>query len=289
MTVLNYMDEELSLLGLADDKISNLREIRSKDGVHLYRMKYEDRYFVIKYFEKNVFRREIEYYKILKDLDIPTIEVIGHTDKSLLLEDLDYSPDYRLGIEEDLSDIEVATALASWYKELHNKSSRFLNSSNIKFYKEVDYITKENIEFLMDKTNTKKDQVWKLLLDNLDRIFFKINEFKEVFTYNDFYWTNLVVHKDKKEALMLDYNMLGVGFRYSDIRNVCSSLSHEAGRVFIKEYGNIDQGEKELDDVISILVTLILAFQREIFPTWAQESLDRINNGELYQAVSRIL
>lgn len=172
---------------------------------------------------------------------------------------------------------------------MHHEGSKFLINNIKKFYEEIDYITKENIEFVMDKTDTRDNQVWKILIDNLDLILLKTNKFEEIFTYNDFYWTNLVVSKDKKEAFMFDYNMLGVGFRYNDIRNVCSSLSDEAGEVFIKEYGEINQKEKEMDDVISIVVTLIQASKIPIFPTWANESLKQVNNGELFIAISKVL
>ena len=289
LNVLKHIYQELSLLGLSHDKIGDLKEIRNQNGVYLYRIKYEGKNLVIKYFKKDKFRREIEYYKILKNLDIHTIEVIGYTENTLLLEDLDKSLNYRLGIESDLSDIEVAKALASWYRKLHYEGVKFLKNNDRKFYKEIDYITKENIELVMNKTNTRDNKVWQLLIDHLDLIFLKIEEFEETFNYNDFYWTNLVVSKDKKEAFMFDYNMLGVGFRYSDIRNVCSSLSDEAGDIFVKEYGGINQDEKEIDEVISTLIGLVQACERSIFPKWVQEELDKVNNGELYKGILNIL
>ena len=33
-------------------------------------------------------------------------------------------------------------------------------------------------------------------------------------TYNDFYYTNMMVAKDKSSALMFDYNLLGKGYVY---------------------------------------------------------------------------
>ena len=289
LNVLKHIYQELSLLGLSHDKIDNLKEIRNQNGVYLYRIKYKNKDLVIKYFEKDEFRREIKYYEILKSLDIPIIEVMGYTENTLLMEDLDKSLHYRLGIESDLSDIEVAKALASWYKKLHYEGVKFLKNNDRRFYKEIDYITKENLELIMNKTNTRDNKVWQLLIEHLDLIFLKIEEFEETFTYNDFYWTNLVVRKDKKEAFMFDYNMLGVGFRYSDIRNVCSSLSDDAGNIFISEYGEINQNEKKIDEVISILVSLIQACKRDIFPNWANEALDKVDNGELYKGILNIL
>ena len=88
---------------------------------------------------------------------------------------------------------------------------------------------------------------------------------------------------------MFDYNLLGIGFRYSDIRNVCSSLSEEAGRVFIEEYGEINETEKVIDYALSILITLIFAYKKPKFPGWAQESLNAVFRGELEKAFKKIL
>jgi len=120
-------------------------------------------------------------------------------------------------------------------------------------------------------------------------IFNKFRNLEETLNYNDFYWTNLAVNNNKKEAIMFDYNLLGIGFRYNDIRNVCSSLSEEAGKVFIEEYGVINENEKIIDDGISPLVTLIFAYIRSKFPNWAKESLATIYNGELEKAIEKIL
>lgn len=87
---------------------------------------------------------------------------------------------------------------------------------------------------------------------------------------------------------MFDYNLLGIGYRYSDIRNVCSSLSEEAGKVFIKEYGNINETEKVMDDGLSILINLIFAYKRSKFPEWAKESLSAVFSGELERAFRKI-
>lgn len=88
-------------------------------------------------------------------------------------------------------------------------------------------------------------------------------------TYNDFYWTNLAVSKDGKEAMMFDYNLLGRGYAYGDVRNVTVSLSPKAAEAFRRAYGPINPTEAA---VVSVIVTLILASRREIFPAWAEPS-----------------
>lgn len=289
MDITGEVYKELNKLGLSNNSHISLHEIRNKDGIYLFRVMYENKNYVLKYFLKDEYTREIKNYSILKELNIPTIKVFSYTNRSLLLEDLEKSKKYRLGEEKDLSDTEVAKALAVWYIDLHSKGAKYLSQKDSDFYREIDDIKEENITLIRDSSNTKDNQVWKLILDNLDLIFNKIRNLEETFTYNDFYWTNLVVSNDKKEAMMFDYNLLGVGFRYNDIRNVCSSLSKDAAKIFIEQYGSFNENEKIIDDGISILVNLIAAYKRPIFPDWAQESLKAIHSGELERAFKKIL
>ena len=99
-----------------------------------------------------------------------------------------------------------------------------------------------------------------------------------VLTYNDFYYTNLIIAKDKSSAFMFDYNLLGKGYVYSDIRNVCSSLGENAQKAFIETYGEFDKSEIIVDDVTSVLVTLYYACQRKTFPSWANYALNELKN-----------
>lgn len=289
MNVIEDIYKELAKLGLSENNYINLQEIRNKDGIYLFRVTYKNKHYVVKYFLKEEYIREIKNYLILNELNILTIKVFGHTDRSLLFEDLEESKNYRLGVGSDLSDIEVAKALASWYIDLHNKGKKYIIEKSDNFYREMNIITKENIEFVKDRSNTRDYKVWDIILDNYDLIFDKVEELEEILTYNDFYWTNLAVSKGRKKAIMFDYNLLGIGFRYSDIRNVCSSLSEEAGKAFIKEYGEINETEKVIDDGLSILVTLIFAYKRPEFPEWAHDYLNSIHNGELEKAFKKIL
>ena len=281
---------ELERLGLLRTNISNIEEMRNKDGIYLYRVEYGSEFCVLKYFLNEEFRREIENYNVLRALNVPTINVIGCTDKSIFLEDLENSEEYRLGVKEDLSDIETVRVLAKWYIKLHDEGAKYVACNNGKrFYRETDSITKENIEMVKKKSNTEDNELWDIIIKNFDSVLKKINSAEETLTYNDFYWTNLAVSRDRKEALMFDYNFLGIGFRYNDVRNVCASLSEEAGKVFLEEYGHIDEREKIIDEGISILFNLIAAYERPEFPNWAQESLDDIHNGKLKEAFVRIL
>lgn len=283
--------EELEKLLNINNKIIDLQEIQHKDGIYLYRMRHGEKSYVLKYFINKEFRREIENYFILQECDIPTIKVIASTEKSLLLDDLSKNKVFRLGIEEDLSDIEVVKNLAKWYLKLHHEGSKYLSKkkSSFKFYRETDIITQENLKLIRQRSNTEDNNVWKLIENNFESILKYINNLEETLVYNDFYYTNLAVAKDKKQALMFDYNFLGIGYRYSDIRNVCSSLSEEASEVFKKEYGYINEKEVIVDSVLTILQELILAYKKPIFPKWGEESIKKIKDGTLERNIQRLL
>jgi hypothetical protein len=283
---INEIYKELVNLGLSDTKEIVLHEIRHKAGISLYKVTYKNNHYVLKYFVKVEDRREIKNYSVLNKANIPTIKVIASTNRALLLEDLNHSNHYRLGVSSDLSDVEVAKALAVWYIKLHNIR---LPENYENHYQETAVITRENIEFIKNKSNTSDNKIWDLILDNFELILDKVNKLEKTLTYNDFYWTNLAVSKDKKEAIMFDYNLLGVSYRYSDFRNVCSSLQAGAREVFIKEYGAINETEAIIDAGLAILINLIFAYKRPKFPEWAKQSLGCIYSGELEKAIIKIL
>jgi hypothetical protein len=289
MHLLENIYFELSKLGLTVRDSINLKEIRNKDGIYLYNIEYEGCSYILKYFDNDEHTREIENYSILRELKIPMIEVFNFTDRALLLEDLNKSQRYRLGIEADLSDITVARVLAEWYTILHSRGAEFAAQSGGNLYRETDIITKENIELIRDKSDTGHNHFWDLILDKLDFILNRVKSLEETLTYNDFFWTNLAVARDKKTALLFDYNLLGAGYRYGDIRNVCSSLSDEAGRAFLEVYGKINEEEKIIDEFVCHLINLIIAYKRPIFPSWAGESLNAVSSGELEKTFKKIL
>ncbi|WDV45788.1 hypothetical protein PV797_20190 [Clostridiaceae bacterium M8S5] len=284
--ITDILKNELLNMGINNDNIV-LNMIREKNGVHVYRVIANDNAYVIKYFSDNQFAREISNYKILNSIKVPTIRLIEHTNKSLLLEDICESSIYRLGITDDLDDCYIARKIAKWYKTLHNQGQHVLNLEDL--YCEHNIIKKDSIIRLKDKTSEQDNKVWSLLLDNFNELMNIISSIKLTMTYNDFYWTNLIVRKDKTEALMYDYNLMGKGYRYSDIRNVCTALSPASRKAFLDEYGEFNEDEKIIDDGISILINLMFAYERKCFPVWGKESLKILKSGELYKRLERIL
>lgn len=285
---MSIIHDELNKLDMDWENISILQD---KDGVIVARILNGKKSYVVKYFQKEEHKREMENYRLLSSLGIPTIRVIASTDSALLLEDIDRSSTYRLGIEEDMYAPEVARRIAVWYKQLHRLGYDYVRRHGESMYDEANFFTVESIACIMEKTGTPDAPAWLLLEQNYTAINDLLQKARRTLTYNDFYYTNMVVAKDNSSALMFDYNLLGKGYAYSDVRNVLSSLSEEAGKAFLDEYGAFDPAEKALDDVVSVVVTLFLACQRDEFPWWAQALLDKINTAfiEKIQRLLRLL
>ena len=144
-------------------------------------------------------------------------------------------------------------------------------------YDEADFFTIDNIACIKEKTGTKDAPAWRLLESHYAAFSHLLSKVRRTLTYNDFYYTNMVVAQDKSSALMFDYNLLGKGYAYADVRNVLSSLSEKAGKAFLDAYGEFDPTEKALDDVVSVVVTLFLACQYDKFPRWAKALLDEVD------------
>lgn len=272
---MEQVKEQLKKMNMISDSIT---EICYKDGICLYRLRCGKDSYVLKYFESIPDRREINNYKILESLNVSTLKLISHTNCCILMEDIAESHVYRIGINEDLNDIQVAAEVAKWYKELHQKGKCFVRNYNGTLYDENDFITLENIHFIKTKTATAHNPVWDIMEKNFETMRNCVDRAERTLTYNDFYYTNLIVAKDKSSAYMFDYNLLGKGYVYSDIRNVCSSLGAEAKKVFLSSYGEFNKDEVILDDVSSLLTTLFFACKRDRFPKWAESYLHDLND-----------
>ena len=202
----------------------SLVKIREKSGVSVYRVHSGSHSYVLKYFQNDSDRREITNYHILSGLGIQTIPLMTHTERAILMEDMQNSVQYRLGILEDLNDCAVAGSLAQWYRTLHEAGYSYVEAHGSTMYDETDVITPDNISRAALRTKTQDAPVWKLVLNHFEEVMAAVRKPKRTLTYNDFYYTNLIAARDKSEAFMFDYNLLGKGYAFSDIRNVTSSM-----------------------------------------------------------------
>ncbi|MDO4740237.1 MAG: phosphotransferase [Eubacteriales bacterium] len=256
-----------------------IEPIRSKDGVHVARVFSGTRTAVLKYFEKAEYRREIENYRILRSLGVRTLEIIAQTDSALLMEDIAASPFLRLGVESDHADPVLAEKLALWYRALHEQGAPYVAAHGARLYDETDCLTPENLALVREATGTGSLPVWRELEAGLDALLRVVRALPRTLTYNDFYYTNLIAARDRSFAFMYDYNLLGKGYVFSDLRNVTSSLQGAAVSAFLEAYGPFDPAQEAVDSVACTLTTLISACQRPSFPKWAEGSLAELRGG----------
>ena len=150
----------------------------------------------------------------------------------------------------------------------------------------------ENMEFLWEIDN------YRILgglgiptlrvLEYFDEFKARLDALPRTLTYNDFYYTNLIVAKDLTTAFMFDYNMLGKGYVYADIRNVCCQLGVEARAAFLDAYGNFDHEQIVLDGIFCILHSLHEGCKRSEFPAWARADLEKVKSGEFAEMLNRL-
>jgi len=283
---MNSWQEELKQLGLGGE----LKEVLSdKDGIKVIRVKTELGLGILKVFDNPEHRREIANYELLERLNIPHLRVLKQSSTALLLEDVQGSSKWRLGQAEDLADEQIARSLAEWYRQLHQKGAAYVKEHGQDMYEETSLLNHENMVWLRGISKTEDHAFWSLWQEKEAQFLSVLAELPRTLTYNDFFWTNMVVSKDHQQAMMFDYNLLGKGFVYSDISNVLSSLSKEAGEAFLEAYGAYDLYEKKLNEITSPLIGLCLAFRREKFPSWGREPLEQLQSGEITEALLRSL
>ncbi|MCL2604840.1 MAG: metallophosphoesterase [Defluviitaleaceae bacterium] len=279
--------------------ISDFQPIRAKAGVHVYRCLYGGTPAVVKYFEHKSDRREIFNYQILQRHNIPTIKTLAFGEATLVLEDITASADWRLAVAEDLADEAVVESLARWYFTFHENGANVPELNDLFF--EFGTLTPDNLRRLSDKFTESREL--------LDYVLYRYDAFAELLrtpaftlTYNDFYYTNLVVRKDKTAAMMFDYNLLGKGYRFSDFSNVCYPLSNNARMAFLDTYNRLyrekhgknrtehERLEKRINDLAGPLYTLFVAFtQHENEPDWADDAKQSVRNGSLLHIAKSLL
>ena len=90
-------------------------------------------------------------------------------------------------------------------------------------------------------------------------------------------------------AVVFDYDLLGLGLRYSDCRNVTGALGDGAAAAFRAAYGETDPVEEILDHLLAPLYALVEAFKRPKFLSWAKQSLELATTGEIHTRLAHVM
>lgn len=254
--------------------------VSDSSGVLVVRGEYEGRAVVIKRYAIAEHAREVGNYALLRRLGVPTLPVLGSGVDWLVLADL-AEEGWRQGTAEDLYDPGTARLLARWYHDLHAAGSRVGPAEAATLYSESDVVDADGLARVAERwPELALGVAW--AQDRLPEWRRRLAGFARVLTHNDFWHTNFAVAWDDSSALVFGYNLLGTGYRYSDLRNVTTALSAEAGAAFQAEYGrlagadgvHLDPGEAEVDEPIAHLAGLVLAVEADGVPYWAEESME---------------
>ena len=285
--------DALDKMGLGVSRVGEVEPVQERRHCRLFRITLDGSSYILKVFGDPQAAREVGAYGLLENLGVPILHTVARTNDALLLEDLEASTHLRLAREEDVGKTEVGAALAEWYRTLHHASSR-LQPDQTKpsfLWREIEELTPASILEVALKVGGSDQSGWVTLADNIDRIKNAAITYGETLTHNDFHRTNLALSRNDNpiRAVVFDYDLLGLGLRYSDCRNVTGSLGPDAADAFRSAYGETDPREKILDDLTAPLYVLVEAFRRPRFPSWAEQSLKLAKTGELHKRLDRVM
>ena len=268
--------QALAAMGYA---AADMTLLRHKDGVVLFRVSIGNERRVLKLFTRVDCSREIALYHLLAAHGVKTLIRMAEMPDAFLMEDLDFSPHYRLGRREDCQDVQVMAALGRWYRALHQAEL----GKNVAYYSELDLFTPSRAREAAARTASKDAPFWRLLADSHGIIGQWLSQAPQTLCYNDFHWENMVVARGGTEAFMLDYNLMGRGLAAGDLDNALWFSDDKARQAFLAGYGRaIDMTEQAVWKLLGPLSSLYIALDKgTALPHWAEDTVRDIRSGRL--------
>lgn len=289
-------DQLYAELGLDPAQIRDEVIISERHGHRVWRICLGGESFVVKSFpDVSTAAAEIAAYRLLRQLNVPTLPVYGMSERALVLEDLRARSRRRLAADEDIDKPGIGAALAGWYKLFHQRGCEFLKAPRnepLIFRRESEALTAETITEPARALGLLANPVWKAATDALDLLKAAESRLSTTLNYNDFHWTNLAVGREEgeePEVTLFDFHLLGIGMRYSDCRNVMSSLGPRAADAFRAGYGPVDPREKIIDRPLAVLYALSVAVRLPRFPTWARGERECVESGGLLRSLEEAI
>ena len=273
----------LETKGITVTKKNVLRRRRSHV---VYRIHTKNNSYILKCFQTQLIAKEISVYRLLQEYGVPTLPCYGMTDKAIVLEDLEASKNWFLACESDMSLISTGVAVANWYRNLHQIGFEIVGNSTRNLqdvHPWVCDITSKALFRVGKKYHLSNLPVWDEMLKNYELLIREYQSCPQTFNYSDFAMENLALSSlrdNKRRAIVFDYDNFSVGTVYSDWQNVVYSLQGKAIDAFKEAYGEVQEKEQRLDDFLGILYGLIVASNRDTFPSWALPLLKSFENGD---------
>ncbi len=272
-------------------QIKQIKLIRQRDNHSVYRLESDAGNFVLKYFYNAIPPKELQVYALLQKNKVPTLPCYGMTDNCILLEDLLSSSTWRLATPQDMEHWNTGEEVAHWYSLIHKVGYKLLSHAESKpdFIKPwVTSVSLNALKIIESGLGSEGNTGWNLALSNCEALKAKYLSFPQTFNYNDFSAENLALSRathDKPKAIVYDYDQFSSGTIYSDWRNITYSLKGKAQDAFMMCFGRVDEDERRLDEVLSVLHGLMVASTRKLFPLWAYPLRESIFNGDLERKI----
>jgi hypothetical protein len=261
-------------------------------GKHsLYRLACRQGNYILKWCNSPSDCNEPKIYILLNRYGIPTLPVYEHTDRAIILEDLQSSTEWRLAEPSDMERAATGVALAEWYRDLHQAGREALKDSSLPpegVFPWVGEITRTSLEKAGALLKLDHTPAWRMAIRQVEVLKGKYLALPQTFNYNDFAAENLALSRDQERplrAIVFDYDCFASGAAYSDWRNVMYPPQGAAKASFQENYGPISEEERRLDQPLAILHGLVVASQREKTPSWASPLIKSVINGELEQMI----
>lgn len=260
-------------LGL--DHGARLEPIRERPGHRVCRVHDRHGSYVLKLWNGEP-APEIAHYRLLADLGVPTIHVVASTRTALLLEDL-CDGRRRLAREVDLVDPAVIKALAAWYRRLHDAGSP---PGDWAVPWEHEHLTPAALRDAGRRLGLDHEPAWITASESLDRLLAAARRLPQTLVHNDFHVTNLAIAPGA--AIMIDFELLRIGTRAGDLRNVSNQLDPPARKTFLTAYGPVPAEEQAIDAPLAVLGALArFSGDTHRLPRWTRLLVAEVRDGTL--------
>jgi hypothetical protein len=217
------------------------------------------------------------------------------TEQALLLEDLQYSNNWRLAEENDMKFAEIGAAIGKWYLNLHQAGRTALSNASMHTSLLNPWVASISLPAPNQAAmvfNLERERGWDNVLEYIDELKTKYLQCPQTFNYNDFAAENLSLSRTEDrslQAIIFDYDCFATGVAFSDVRNVLHALRGEAAAAFKETYGSLNDKERLLDEPLAMIYGLIIACQRENTPSWVKPILKSIAHGDLEASIDMAL
>jgi hypothetical protein len=269
----------LHRLGL--DPAVPVETIRERQGHGVFRLRPAAESLVVKVWSDPAAATEVRAYRILADLGVPTIRVIGTTDRAILLEDLEISARWRPAIDDDLATPQMISALADWYRLLHQAGSP-PGPWAAEIPDEYAHLSVDAMRRAGRSLDLDRKARWIKAANAVEPLLITWKTLPRTLIYNDFHVSNLAVARTTAQSVMIDFDRLRIGTAAGDLRNVTGQLNPTARQVFLEEYGPVREPELIIDAPLAVIGALCgLDPTLPRIPRWARVLRDEVVDGTL--------